>query len=490
LLKNIHHALKEKSKSDDFTQAAFTVHGKLLHFSYYKTIVNHEQFHHDVLSFIQISKAEIDNLQQLKNLIPIEGTKLSNNLEDISSSLIKGSIYIQFDSDLNEGLLINIADLTKGYRKNNESENEYSVIGPKVGFVEDIDTNLNLLRKELITEHLLFEEHIVGSISKTRVVIAYLDGIANPQHVNTVRQRLTELDFDVVFDTAILDQIIADNSKSPFPLFNSSERVDRVKFNLLSGKVAILSSGSPYVLAGPSTFFDFFISPEDYYLPWVLGSFFRIIRYFGVAFSILATPLYVAVLTFHYVVIPKDLLGPIIASRANVPFPPFIEVLFLEITVELLREAGARLPTKVAQTLGIVGGVILGQAAVQAALTSNILIIIVSLSALASFTTPIFKMSNTIRYLRFPLMVLAALCGGLGITVGIVFLIGHLLRLKSLGTPYIVPVFPFRYKDFKDSFIRSSLSLTTERPGYSRPLSSKRYKVPKSKDIGDDYNNE
>lgn len=204
----------------------------------------------------------------------------------------------------------------------------------------------------------------------------------------------------------------------------------------------------------------------------------------------MATPIYVAVTSFHYSVIPWELMGTIIDSRVDVPFMPVVEALFLEITIELLREAGARLPTKVGQTLGIVGGIVIGQAAVAAALTSNILLIFVSLSALASFTTPIYKMSNTIRFLRFPLIGLAALWGGLGIMMGIVLILGHLLRLKSLGNPYLVPMFPFRYKDYRDSFVRSSVEFSYLRPGYLRPLTQKRYNVRPRKDKGDNFNEE
>ncbi|WP_261381236.1 spore germination protein [Paenibacillus cremeus] len=485
----MHAALKEASKSDDFIQSAMTIHHTLIHFSYYNSVVNHEMIHRDLLTMIQLSKVEIHDLNTLKNLISIDGIKLSSNLDEISLSLIKGFIYVQLDSNLNEGLLVNVADMEKGYRSNNLSENEFSVIGPQVAFVEDLDTNLNLLRKEMISDKLVFEEQIKGSLSKTRVVIVYLDGITNPQHLNTVRQRLMDLDFDVIFDSSTLSQIIADNGNTPFPLYMSTERVDRVKFSLLSGHVAILSSGSPYAISGPTTLFDFFYSPEDFYLPWVLGSFVRIIRYVGVVFSVFASSIYVSVMTFHHSIVPQSLLGPIIESRANVPFQPFLEVLLMEITVELLREAGARLPSKVGQTLGIVGGVVIGQAAVQAGLTSTILIIIVSLSALASFTTPIFKMANTIRFLRFPIIGLSALWGGLGITIGILFLLGHLLRLKSFGMPYIVPVFPFRYKGFREA-IRLNYSQTWVRPPYLRPLFARRYTVQKHKDIGDDLNNE
>lgn len=487
---NIYTVLKDTIKSNDFVQSVHTIHDKRIHFTYYKAIVDQELLHHELLHRIQISEAEINHLFALKNLIPLENIKLSSNVDEISQSLVKGFIFVQLEPDLNEGLLIPIADLKRGYRSNNEAENEYSVIGPKVGFVEDIDTNLNLLRKELISENLRFEEYIVGSLSQTRVTIVYVDGVCNPQNVNTVRQRIVDADIDVLFDSSILDQVIADNANSPFPLFMSTERVDRAKFSLLHGKVVILSNGSPYVISGPTTLFDFFASPEDYYLPWVLGSFFRCIRFLGVALSILASPFYVAVLTFHYSVIPQSLLAPIIESRTNVPFAPILEVLLLEFTVDMLREAGARLPTKVGQTLGIVGGIVLGTAAVQAALTSNILIIIVSLSALPSFATPIFKMANTIRFLRFPLIGLAAAWGGLGIMIGLVILLGHLLRLKSLGTPYIVPMFPFRFRDFTDSFIRPSLSLTFNRPRFLRPLQLQRFKVNKSKDSSDDYNNE
>jgi spore germination protein KA len=183
--------------------------------------------------------------------------------------------------------------------------------------------------------------------------------------------------------------------------------------------------------------------------------------------------------------IPKDLLGPIIFSRSNVPFPPVLEVLFLEITIELLREAGARLPTKVAQTLGIVGGIVIGQASVEAGLTSTILLIIVSLAALASFTTPIFKMSNTIRFIRFPIILFATFWGGVGIIFAVCFLLIHLGRLQSFGNPYLVPFYPLRIRNFKDSFIRSSYSQTAQRPTFLRPLSLFRYNPAKAKQKDD-----
>ncbi|MFD2613902.1 spore germination protein [Paenibacillus gansuensis] len=487
---NTYLEIKYAIKSDDFIQTNHTIQDRLIYFSYYKSIVDQELLHTKLLQALKCSPTTFSNLSDVIKQIPLSGINYSSDVNEILQCLLSGYAYIQLDPELNNGILVNIANLKTGYRSTNETENEYSVIGPKVGLVENLDINLNLLRKEIVSDKLRMEEFILGSLSQTRVNIVYLEGICNPQHINTVRQRLVDFDFDVIFDSSILDQIISDNSNSPFPLFMSSERLDRVKFSLLSGQVAILSNGSPYAITGPSTIFDFFISPEDYYLPWLIGSFFRCLRFFGVVFSIFASPLYVAVLTFHYSSIPHSLLESIVLSRSNVPFKPVTEVLFLEITVEMLREAGSRLPTKIGQTLGIVGGIVLGQAAVQASLTSNILIIIISLSALSSFATPIFKMSNTIRFLRFPLIFLASQLGGLGIMLGIVLLLGHLLRLKSLGVPYLVPLFPLRTTGFADSFIRSSLSVLTKLPPSLRPITRRRYHSKKHKDQGSDYNNE
>lgn len=238
--------------------------------------------------------------------------------------------------------LIDLSDATRGLRTDNDTENEFSVVGPKVGFVEDLDINLHLIRQQIRTPNLMIKEITIGTMSQTRVAVVYIQDVTNPKHVETVQQRLENIDFDILFDSSQLDQIMSDNSHTPFPLFLSTERIDRVIYGLTLGQVAIISSASPYVLTGPTTIFDFFISPEDYYLPWVLGSLFRLIRIFGVCFSVLMTPAYTAVLTYHLEMIPKDMLGPIIISRNYVPFPPVLEVLFLELTIELLREAGAR----------------------------------------------------------------------------------------------------------------------------------------------------
>ena len=487
---NLESVLQKAKKSSDFTSFSLSSSRGEIIISYYSSLIETEVMKRDFLPYIKPHTKHIKTLEELAHYIPIDHLVITNNTLEITNKLNNGYAIIQLNKNDSNGLLVNLNSISPGLRLTNDTENEFSVIGPKIGFIENIDTNIYLLRQKIATSSLIFEEITVGSMSKTKVMIAYIDGVTNPQYVNTVRQRIRDIDIDIIYDVSIIDQIISDNSTSPFPLLLSTERVDRVVYALSTGQVGIFSDGSPYVVTGPSTLLDFFISPEDYYLPWVVGSFFRMIRIFGVTLSILFTPLYVAVLTFHYEVIPQNLLGPLVSSRMNVPFPPIVEVIFLELTIEFLREAGGRLPSKIGQTLGIVGGIVIGQAAVEAALTSNILLIIIALSALASFTTPIYKMSVTIRIIRFPLILLAAIWGGLGIVLGLVIILIHLLKLKSLGNPYLAPMFPFRPKDFSDSVIRTSLQYATKRPGYLRTLLTSRYHPKKNKDPKEGINNE
>ncbi|MCR8871761.1 spore germination protein [Peribacillus frigoritolerans] len=465
-------------KSSDFKQFPLTDEAGHLIISYYNTLVDQQQLQLKILMIFRETPFELDRLEKIddiKKIIAIEDIVITDNQNEAESKLLKGYAILQMKENDQRVALILLSNDKAGLREQNNVENEFSVVGPQIGFLENIDVNIHLLRQQINTTDLITKEVNIGSTSNTRVIIAHIDGITSEQHVNTVTQRLQDIDFDVIFDTSQLHQFIEDNSLTPFPLLLPTERVDRAVQALINGQVAVLSSGSPYVITGPSTIIDYFISPEDYFLPWILGSFFRLIRVCSVLFSIFGTSIYIAVITYHYEMIPNDLFGSLSISRYNVPFPPVLEVIFLEFTIELLREAGVRLPTKVGQTLGIVGGIVIGQASVEASLTSNVLLIIVALSALASFTTPIYKMSNTIRFLRFPLILFASIWGGLGIVIGIAFLLIHLTRLESLGTPYTVPFYPFRPEDLTDSLIRSSYSKTSKRPNYLRPKSIWRY---------------
>src|SRR5690606_29265909 len=259
-----------------------------------------------------------------------------------------------------------------------------------------------------------------------------------------------------------------------------TERPDRVTSAIVEGKIAIICDGSPHILIGPTTLVEFFASYEDYFLTWPVATAFRIIRIFAVMFSVLVTPLYVAVLTYHYQVIPVDLMGTIISSRNDIPFPPILEVLILELTIELLREAGARLPTKIGQTIGIVGGIVIGTASVEAGLTSNVLLIFVALAALASFTTPVYQMGNTIRLIRFPYLLMAHYIGLIGVAISFCFLLIHLLRLSSIGRPFLEPIFPPRVQDLKDAIIRLPISFQDKRPIALQSENTRRFSKKKA----------
>jgi spore germination protein KA len=481
---------EKAKKSSDFTTIYPSEEKDFIQISFYKTLINLDVLHRSLLPYLMAKKGEIKDLVEVKNIVPLEDIQITSDGVKVEESLHKGFVAIQLGEDKLECALIGLENSLHGNRTTNETENEFSVIGPKTGFIEDLNTNLHLIRSELVTSDLIFDEVEVGTRSRTKVVIAYLEGVTNPEYVLTAKQRITDLDIDVVFDNTQLEQLISDHSTTPFPLYITTERVDRTVQALILGQVAILSDNSCYVVTGPSNLTDFFSSPEDFYLPWVVATFFKLIRIFGVLFSIFSTSFYVAILTYHFEVVPKDLLGSIIYSRANVPFPPVLEVLFLEITIEFLREAGARLPTKIGQTLGIVGGIVIGQATVEAALTSNILLIIVALSALSSFTTPIYKMSNAVRLLRYPFILLAAIWGGFGIYAGVLFLIGHLIRLKSLGNPYFLPLYPYRKGGFTTSFSRQNYLKLKNRVSFLRPLSQKRFDPVAKQDPEEGLNSE
>ncbi|HDR7896053.1 spore germination protein [Bacillus pacificus] len=404
------------------------------------------------------------SLEELKEHIPMSGITITNDLQKIEDMVLKGHAIVQVNQQDQKCMLANIA--IDNYRAPTPPLNESTVIGPQEGFVEDIDTNINLVRKRLPVLDLQTKEMIVGEFSKTKVVMMYLDNLAEKDNVDFLEESLRALEYDQINDSAYIQELMGE--KSIFPLYINTERTDRVTKALIDGKIAIFVDGSPSVLLTPVSYFDFFISPEDYNVSWLYATFSRILRLIAVLFSICATPLYVAILNYHYELIPSDLLETLILSRAQVPFPPLIEALFLELAIDLLREAGARLPMKVGQTLGIVGGIVIGQASVQAGLTSNILLIIVALSALASFITPIYKMGNAVRLLRFPFLIFAEIGGLFGISLGFIFLFTHLFRLTSLRKPYAL-FYPTRQQSVKDSWIRFPLTMIDTRDVQARP---------------------
>lgn len=411
---------------------------------------------------------------ELKLKLQIHEVDMTEKLDLVILELFKGAALIH----KNGHPYVLLAKIhTRESRSLTTPENESQVIGSQIGFNENLSTNESLVRRYIQTPDLYIEKLTVGKITNTTVSILFLKSIASDEMVQTLRQRITDLKVDSLIDSAVLAEMIDDNSLSLFPQMLLTERPDRFCDALLNGKLGVFVDGSSMAVVCPYSFVEFFQSREDQNLRWPIASFLRLLRFSAVFLSVYLTPFYVAALTYHYEVIPQSLLVPLSESRALVPFPPIIEALVLELIIELLREAGARLPTKIGQTIGIVGGIVIGTAAVQAGITSNILIIIVALSALASFTTPSYMMGNVIRIIRFPIIILAGFWGFYGITLAFCFLLIHLIKQSSLGTPYTAPFYPPRLVDWRDSIIRLPKALTNLRPTSSRAKKRKKFDV-------------
>jgi len=475
---------KVLEKSKDFSRVYYNNQKNNMRFciTSISTLVDEKVIQEEALP--RLLEDEWNTIQDIKKVLPITDMEISTDPAKIEKKLLNG--YFMLTIDHHEETFAFVSAQKQVGRSVSPPEIEFSVIGPKEAFVESLSQNINLIRKRLPIKELIVEEFTLGSLSKTQVAMIYIDNITNEENIETVRQRLSQIEFDAITDSSYIVQLISDNSNSPFPQLLDTERPDRIAGILAEGKLAIVVDGSPHVLIGPTTLIEFFSSFEDYFLNYFLSSFFRLIRFFAVLFSFLITPIYVAVLTYHYELVPRDLIGTLITSRRPVPLPPILEALFLELTIELLREAGARLPTKVGQTIGIVGGIVIGTASVEAGLTSNVLLIFVALAALASFTTPVYKMGNTIRLLRFPFLFFAQLWGLLGIVICFSILFTHLLRLTSLGRPFLAPIYPPRMSDLKDSFIRLPFRFQSKRPVFlntKNPIRFSKEKASKKKDI-------
>ncbi|MCX7571692.1 spore germination protein [Tumebacillus sp. DT12] len=442
-----------------------------IHLIFLKSLVDLNVQQRDVIKPMHLVVSKGGSTEQLRDTISINERDKVVRLDEAVAYLLSGWTLVAMPGE--EGLYGFKTSQVPG-RGVSKAENQSIVIGPQDGFTESIDTNLSLIRKRLRTPNLRVEGMKVGELTQTSVIVLSIKGVANEEYVEEMKERIGKIDVDALIDSGTLAQWIDDQPLSPFPQFNLVERPDSACSGLIDGKVVVLIDGTPYVCMGPSSFIEFFHSPEDYFNRWMSSSLVRLLRLFGVVVSITFSAIYVAVLTYHYEIIPANMLKTIAQSRARVPFPPLYEAVFLELTLEVLREAGVRLPTKVGQTMGIVGGIVIGQAAVSAGLTSNVMIIVVSLSALASFVTPSYVMGNAVRVIRFPIILIAGLWGFIGLSVGLVTILIHLLNLSSIGAPYMSPYASLRLADLKDTMIRVPTQLLTTRPAMTRAQKNKK----------------
>ncbi|MEK5479360.1 spore germination protein [Paenibacillus sp. FSL R5-0407] len=419
--------------------------------------INMKTYERDVLRpLLNIRNEELDDLLQQSQFSP------ASEAIDAVSGILTGNVALFVPQGV---YLIDAYGPEK--RSIEQSQTESAITGPHDAFNESLETNLSLIRQKFKSNRLKVSQFEVGELTKTKVCLLYIDGIASMEHVKEMGSRIKAIEFSSLYDGTMLTQLIDDFPNSLFPLFQTSERPDIAVSKLNDGKLIVIADQSPSVIIAPSSFFEFFTTPDDYYNRWAVGSALRLLRYLAFIITISLTSLYVAITTYHYEMIPENLLVSLTESRSRVPFPPIIEALLMETTIEMLREAGARLPTKIGQTIGIVGGIVIGTAAVEAGFTSNILIISVAMSAIASFVIPSYVMSGSIRLIRFGLIILSGMLGNFGFIAGIALMIIHLSKLTSLGTPYTIPAAPIKPMDWKDIFIRGPFWSFHQRPSQS-----------------------
>jgi len=343
-------------------------------------------------------------------------------------------------------------------------QTESSVRGPQDGFTEDEYLNLALIRQRIRSPHLVAESLNLGRVTSTVVGVVYIRGLAAPSLVHEVKSRLRRLDVDAVLESGYIEELTKDDPLSPFPLLLSTERPDRVAAGVLEGRVAIMVSNTPFVLVVPTEFTSMVSSPEDYYVGFPYGTIIRMVRYLALGTSLFLPAVYIAITTFHQEMLPTELILSIASAREGVPFPSIVELLIMEFLFEALREAGIRLPRPFGQAVSIVGALIIGQAAVQASLVSPLLIIVVAVTGIASFISPIFSMGLAMRFLRFPITLLGATLGLFGVAVGVLAILIHLAGLRSFGVPFMSPVVPANLTDWKDTFVRWGMWTMEKRP--------------------------
>ena len=372
----------------------------------------------------------------LNSLLPQNLVKKTNSFDELVSGINSGNCALFIDT-LDVAFDIEV----KGFEKRGLSNpnNEVIVRGAQVGFTENLRTNTSLLRRYINNENLVIESTTLGNLSKTNCAICYLKNVANTDLVSEVKYRINNLNVDYINSSGQLEQLIQDNGKVSLPQLVSTERPDKASTMLFEGRVCIIVNGSPFVLIAPGNISDFLSSPEDLNLKHQYSNFVRVLRLFALLITILLPGLYMAITNFHQELIPTELLFAIVASRESVPFPIILEILMMEFSFELIREASLRVPNPIGPTIGIVGALILGQAAVEASIVSPILIIIVSITAICSFSIPDISLSFHARLTRFFYILLGGFTGFLGITCGTIIHLTIVYNMKSFGVSYVEP---------------------------------------------------
>ena len=392
-----------------------------------------------------------------KRYISMSNTLVESDLNAVVNYLKRGKTAVL----INGATEVIIVDTTGGVQRAvMEPMNETASKGPRDGFIENLEVNISLIRRKVKDKHLNIELFNVGSRLQSDVAVIYINDIVDKQVLEELKKRIESINVDAVLSAGKLEQFIESNTYTVFPQALSTERPDRAVGNLLEGRIIILVEGTPMVLIYPALFMQFFQAVEDYTERTVIASFVRLLRIFAAIIVITLPSFYLTLIKFNVELIPTKFVTPIVQSRVGIALTPFLEILAMELVIEFLREGGLRLPTKIAQTLSLVGGIIIGDTAIQSKMVSPTTLLVVGVTVISTFLIPNYDMSLSIRILRFPMLMLANIMGIFGIAVGWFLILAHLSSLDSLGVPY----FEFHKNDLKDTFIRAPLWKMNNRP--------------------------
>ncbi|WP_170031709.1 spore germination protein [Alteribacillus bidgolensis] len=408
-----------------------------------------------------------DFLKLVENKIPTDGRlEETGDLDEIVQQLLAGKTILFIDG-LKAAIIMDTATVVA--RDIEEPVQEHLIRGPRDGFTEEFKNNIGLIRTKMKNPSLTIKTMEKGVRTKRKIAILYEESIARSEIIEEVQSRLSMIQIDDLPDSGFIEQLIEDNTLSVFPQIQSTERPDKVVAALLEGRVAIVLEGTPFVLIVPVTLSQFIHSPEDYYERWYIGSFIRILRYFAVFLAVFLPATYVSLTSYHQGLLPTDLALSFAGAREGIPFPSFIEALLMEVTLELLREAGVRLPKPLGQTVGIIGGIVIGEAAVTAGIVNPLMVIVVAMTAVSNFAIPSYSLAISLRILRFVVLLFAVVLGMYGMILFFILLITHLLSLKSFGIHYFTPFSPFTKYDWRDFILRMPIQVLNKRPTVFHP---------------------
>jgi spore germination protein len=462
-----------------------------LYVAYIDMLVNRDTLDNQVMNQLMVfqwqSPPKLDALRAdpltalRDNAVTTADLAAAEDIQAISQAILSGDTVLMADGSASAVLIA-----TKGWpsRGVSSTETEVTVQGAKDAFTESFRMNTMLVRRRIRDTRLKLKQLTIGDRTVSSAGLMYIDDLVRPPVLAEALRRVKAIDIDGVLDIGYLEQLTQDDWKSPFPQAQITERPDKASAALLEGRVVALVDNSPFAMIIPATLSTFFQASEDYYQNWQIMSFTRILRYIAGVMAVVLPGFYIAAANFHPSMIPMLLLFKMVSGRQAVPFPSLVEILLMDLSFELLREAGIRLPGPIGSSIGVVGGLIIGQSAVEAGLVSPFVLIVVALTAIAGFAVPHVTLVSGFRLSKYLVLILSSLLGLLGFWIGILLILIHLVSLKSYGIPYLFPFVSGEinwYSDLKDTIFRVPLFAMKKRPLFAKPNGDIRVHMQKPK---------